>query len=322
MLKLLPVITLIFITSCSGSSGTTKKPDQRTPVFRPRGAARTAILTDARVLGNSALLYYRKGQYAAAEKEYRKAVNKLILIDNYVEIGRIRINLSLIYIKQKKWKKADQTALSSVNIFRNHNLYPDLARALAMRGRIQEARKSFPKALTFYESALNLLRKYRGPAPVVAEQLANVAFAYYKLKKFTRALHYFKSSAGINNRIRNYSSLAQDYTYLGKCSLALKKTKTALRYFQNALTADRVTENPSGIALSHRNIAECFFLSGALNKAADHLTRAIRINSVLKKSGRIIVDLKKLITVYTKLGNRKKVRELRSFYYKLRKKIR
>jgi len=318
------ISTILLVSGCSGPTTQQTKPGHRgtqAPVFVPKGASQTAILTDARALASSALIYYKKAQYEAAEKEYHKAIDKLVLIDNHIEIGKVKNNLTLIYIKLKQWKKADLSSREAIAVFKGRKLYPDLARSLATRGRIFEGRRKYRKALELYSRALDILSKHRGRAAFVAEQLSNIGYAHFKLKQHKRALCYFVQSATIHNRNRNYSALAQDYTYLGKSSLALKRTNDAMRYFQNALIADKVTENPFGIALSLRHISDCYFLTGRNREAAEHLSRSIRINTVLKRTRKIVTDLKQLIRIYKKMDDMKKVRQLSAFYNKLRKKI-
>lgn len=311
---------LVFLMLCVACGGKPAKPHgtDSVPVFVPRGPAQTQILTEARANGIAGAAYYREGQYQKAKTEYEAAVRKLTLIDNYIEIGRVRLNLALIHIKLKEWSEAEAGLAAAGRIFAGKKLPEDQARAVSIRGQLHEARGELDRALQAYQEALLILQQGQADLRDVSEQLGNIGYIQYRKQNDREAIRWLLQAVSLADRIRFYDHLPEYYTWLGEAQLRTGKPEIAANYFFNALTADKAAENPAGIATDLSNLGRAHLAQGKYAEAAQYLERAIGINTALRRTERVLRDLGLLLELAQKTGDNKRELELREFIRKLK----
>lgn len=201
---------------------------------------------------DEAIRYHQNGNFAKAEKIYRKIIKKnkktpdawhlLGLIDyqknkfsesiQKIEtalsfnpyIASFYSNLGLAYFAIKQIDKGIQNYQQALKLRPNYpEAFNNLGNALSAKGEIENAIIQYKKAIE-----LN---------PSYPEALCNLANAYFALEKDDEALYFYQSSLSINP---NY---ANSYAGIALLMKKLKKYTEAIQYFEKALSLPGLTNH-------------------------------------------------------------------------------
>lgn len=313
--------TGVWFGSCAGAR--TARPEPPTiSRYRPDGAAADRILSDARAAENGGAAAFEQGNYAAALGAWQSAASNLVLIDNRRELLRVQNGIALALVALGRLDDAETNIESNLATARAAGNRGETIGALTARGRLQEARRDRDGALAAYRAALELaLGAKERDARMIAALWSGIAYIHYQQGDCPAALLYYGRSVQLGQRIRDYASLAEAYTYMGECYLVGKRHREATIAFENALAADRALENPAGIALGLRNLGRVAEAAGRPRDAVEPLERALRIHTSLNMPRRTLADLEILVRLHETLGNRGKAREYRNFRDSLKRSL-
>jgi len=318
LILVIMLLILINLLSCTSKSA---KPTNENIYLRVVNPVNTNILNEAKIFSSLAHNYFLKGQYKDALKAYKKAITNLTKIDNYKEIGKTYNNISNVYIKMGKIKKATESIKISFAINKKYNFISGKAMNYNNLGLINEAQKKYDLAIKNYQLALSQYLKTTSSYAAIANQHNNIGYIYLKKKLYKKSGNNFKKALILLLKSgKDNGAIAETYSFLGTVKINNKEYKKAIIYFHNALNYDKSVENISGIASDLKNIALGFEHLNNFSKAEEFYTRAMKINIAQKNKKRIIADLKNIIRINTMLKNNKKVKKLKSFLKKLTRK--
>lgn len=301
-----------------------KKPDANSGtvrIFKPDGPARQQLLNKARVMSSVAFDNFQNGFLKKALDNYQSAVSNLTLIDNTIEIGRVYSNIGSVYIKMGNYTAARDWLSRALAIGKRYGDLVLQSDALNTLGLSYEVTTNFAKALENYREIIKLIPPKREYYHILSKQFNNIGYLLYLGKEYTKAIQHFLRSIQFNRENRDLLVLAESYTYLGECYIALNRLQPALIYFLNALNADKANENPPGIAANLKNMGRVYMLLQRPGKAVQFFERAVQINLHLKLHSRVIKDLEYLITAARRSGLQQKADEYSRFLEKLKKSV-
>ncbi|MCF8370101.1 MAG: sensor histidine kinase [Bacteroidales bacterium] len=174
--------------------------------------AESLALTDwetaARALTNRAVIHFRHKEYLEAEIVFLEAIEFFKNSENRKMQARLYSNISLVYNKLGKLKKANVAAISSLQIAEELNLMYDQISALINLGMYAKQESKYPKAEKFYLKALELSQKegFRNETLKLYYNLANLNAIQ---GKFEQAYQYRISHSELKDSIINETKTKQ-----------------------------------------------------------------------------------------------------------------
>jgi tetratricopeptide (TPR) repeat protein/CHAT domain-containing protein len=259
-------------------------------------------------LHNLALAHQKQGNYAEAERLYRRAlaVEEKALGATHLKVAQTLNGLANVYWEQGKYADAEELykralgiserargpSQPEVGIVLNNlgNLYND-------QGKYADAERVFMRALAIQEKAL-------GPShPNVAQMLGNLALVYERQGKYADAEKLYKSAIAINERALGtdhpdvaliLQNLAVVYREQGKY-VESEVHKRALAIREKALGASH-----PDVAHTLFNLAVLYWQQGKYADAEERCKRALAIEEkTLGPSHQLVArTLSTLATVY------------------------
>ena len=134
-----------------------------------------------------ATAYERKGEYDEAVKYYKDSLELLeeLKCSGYEDEALFRRNLANVYIRQKKYKEAEEEAKKAYEIrFKTLGNHPDTVRSNFQLGVIQVNLKAYDKALDFFLKAWEMEKLLgAGNQSVVWRHIIKGVFDMYELLK-------------------------------------------------------------------------------------------------------------------------------------------
>ena len=174
--------------------------------------------SDADVFSNYALICEEKGDTEKAVKLYERC------IESFPYHTFSKLNLSFLYYKLNKLKKAEYLINDAIN------LKPNLANCYNIKGLILKSLNKYNESKQSLEKALELDENY-------FDAYINLGLLYKDNNKFNDAEKYYLKAIEINNQ----SSIA--HLNLGACYKEKNELDKAILYTEMAIKLDNKLEN-------------------------------------------------------------------------------
>lgn len=160
-------------------------------------------------------------------------------------------------------------------------------------GMIQEAIKDYPKALEYFQKALDMHRA-TGNKRMEGGTLVNIGIIYFNLKKYDEALVHQKQGVSIIEGVGDKMVLSIAYESIGNIYREQKKYKLAEEAYQESLLLSKALHDTYGIASATRNLGETYLIEKRYELALVNLKKADDLaQSIGSKS--IMMDARKLL---------------------------
>ncbi|MFD2585787.1 tetratricopeptide repeat protein [Croceitalea marina] len=234
---------------------------------------------------NSAFLLNKLGKYYNRISNYKKVeetTKQLIAINlknnNQKRLATDYKNLGNIQQKIGNYEEAAKNVLISLKIkeelgFTDKSKGSNYATLVKIYGKINNIEKS-----NFYNSEWEKVCLKYSDTNRLATVWNNYAVNYKKLKDYNKAATFFRKSAAINEKNKNYVNLANNYNNLGNLYLSKDSLKIAENYLLKALKAGEISDRKNEIAVTLNNLGNLNNRLGNYNKAIDYLERSEKIS--------------------------------------------
>lgn len=171
--------------------------------------------SQAYVLLNMAITYENIGDTAKAEDHYLQSLDLALKLDLKSVETYAYSNLSNLYIDQKKWDKAYDAAMKSINTSGGDlgiraASYSKAVTALAYTGKYDEAIAMGQKAILYADSSKQSLN--------ICQANSSVGLIYYLQEKYKQAIPYYEKVAEVLKELNIYDKgISNAYKHLSVC---------------------------------------------------------------------------------------------------------
>jgi tetratricopeptide (TPR) repeat protein len=229
-----------------------------------------------------------------------------------ISVGQIQYNQSELdsaldnYSRSAAlWEKLSESGPLSFANSASH------ARALGNIGNIYSIRADYPKALDYFNKALELDKK-NGNKKGVARHLGNIGIVFKKRGDLPRALDYYLEALRLHEEIGNQSGIALWTGNIGILYSSLGDTARARKYLSDALKMDEKLGNKGGVERHMSNLGILYFKQGKRKEALAHYLEALAIAEEIRDRNFIGLQLGNIGVAYYEQGDLNKAME----YYK------
>lgn len=168
----------------------------------------------------------------------------------------------------------------------------------------------YPKALTYYQTALNQTLAREGLlSRRAATLLGNIGAACTGMGDYNNALNYHQKALAINKAIcaEDHPDLAQSYNNIGASYSDLGDYSNALEYHNKALSIWKAVlgEHHPDLAQSYNNTGTVYYYLGEYGKAMENHNKALSImkNALGENHPTVAIYYNNIGTVYSSLGD-------------------
>ena len=223
-------------------------------------------------------------------------VNLILTVDQDTQLNDLMKQLDGDVGSSSGWERMGRLLLEVGQPEKAEELYHTLLEQTTDRGDqgryyhhlgcIKDAQGDYPEAVSFYERALEILKKTL-PAnhPSLATSYNNIGLVYYSMGEYSKALSFYERALEIKEKTlpANHPSLATSYNNIGTVYKNMGEYSKALSFYERALEIKEKTlpANHPSLATSYNNIGGVYYSMGEYAKALSFYERALEI---LKKS--------------------------------------
>lgn len=173
------------------------------------------------------------------------------------------------------------------------------------------------------EGILIEIAKYRNSTnlPQLASALNKLAFYYWEVEKFAKALDAFEQSVTINKEIGNNNAIKAIYSNMGMINSDIGQLETALVFFRKSLLISKLQENKQDISTNLINIGTSLLALNRNEEALQNLNEALSVSLEFKNKKLLKTCYELLAETYRKLGDSQKSMEYFALYTTFQKEI-
>ena len=253
-------------------------------------------MTLSRVYNNLASSYRNRNDFNNTEKYYLKALELAEAVgDEPNWIATYNNNLSVLYMENKMYEKADQRIKNALTYYKGINDSITMAIIYLNYGNSKIYSEDFPKAISHYSQAMNLATIKQVPL-IHAVAHTGIGIAYTKQKEYTNAIPQLLDGLKIAKQINHIEQMMESYTALAEYYSTTNNYKEA---YSLALESQKIKDS---INASDRdsNMAEALTKYEAekkdaqlevLNLQSEKSKQQQRLLSILALSGILIAGL-------------------------------
>lgn len=241
----------------------------------------------ARLLHNTASIYYAQGEYGKAHEWYEKAleIREIMLEKDHPDTATTYNNIAGVYYVQGEYRKAHEWYQKVLEI-RETVLgkdHPDTATTYNNIALIYSVQGRYGKALEWQQKALEIRETILGKDhPDTATIYNNIALVYCIQGKYEKALEWFQKTLEIREKVlgkehpstaTTYNSIAGVYSDQGEYEKALEWYQKTLKIREKVLEK----EHPS-TATTYNNIARIYCYQEEYGEALGWYQKALKIS--------------------------------------------
>lgn len=166
-------------------------------------------------------IYSRLAELHESNGEKEKQYNALMISKSYLkesqnkfDIANMDQALGRYHLQEDHYDSAMYYAQKSYEMFLSNGLTEDVGTSLSLMGNIEFKKENYPKALQYYQKALESLRTEQTQS--YAGFLFNIGYTYLKVGDFSQALGFMEKSLEIRKQINHHSGLRDSYQGLAE----------------------------------------------------------------------------------------------------------
>ncbi|MDX5477644.1 MAG: tetratricopeptide repeat protein, partial [Cyclobacteriaceae bacterium] len=166
-------------------------------------------------------IYSRLAELHESNGEKEKQYNALMISKSYLkesqnkfDIANMDQALGRYHLQEDHYDSAMYYAQKSYEMFLSNGLTEDMGTSLSLMGNIEFKKENYPKALQYYQKALESLRTEQTQS--YAGFLFNIGYTYHKVGDFSQALGFMEKSLEIRKQINHHSGLRDSYQGLAE----------------------------------------------------------------------------------------------------------
>ncbi|MCW9041237.1 MAG: tetratricopeptide repeat protein [Flavobacteriales bacterium] len=251
-------------------------------------------------------------EYNSAFKNYSKALDINIKIDNQQQQAAILGNMGVIMDTQGRYAEALTYYFRSLKIEEEINNEKGQAVTLGNIGIIYYNQKEYQKALDYYKKSLELKEKIKETSSI-STILGNIGIVYHDQNNFDKALEYYQKGLAVDKKYNNKYGISRHLGNIGLAYEDKKDLKKALDHYFEALKIDEELNNKIGIGYQKSYIGNLYMLLDNYKKSEKYLKESYQISKEIGSLEVLKSSTGKLSELYEK--NNKK--ELAFDFYKL-----
>ena len=203
-----------------------------------------------------------------------KAYKDALIHDNFIELGKSKINQGNVLLRNGKNDSALVYFNSALEIFQEQDLlketgtaYNSLAGVYVVTGEYDTAKVLITKALQI----ASMVQNVQG----MADGYNNVGALYFHQGMYPDALSAYLSSLNFAEKINNTYDIARTQSNIGNVYFKNGDFENALVYFDKAIKLQDVLDDFFGMGRSYHNIGSVEFSKGDYQKALKTYSMAI-----------------------------------------------
>lgn len=166
-------------------------------------------------------IYSRLAELHESNGEKEKQYYALMISKSYLkesqnkfDIANMDQALGRYHLQEDHYDSAMYYAQKSYEMFLSNGLTEDMGTSLSLMGNIEFKKENYPKALQYYQKALESLRTEQTQS--YAGFLFNIGYTYHKVGDFSQALGFMEKSLEIRKQINHHSGLRDSYQGLAE----------------------------------------------------------------------------------------------------------
>ncbi len=267
----------------------------------------------ARLLHNTAIIYYAQGAYRKAFKCYQKAleIREKVLGKEHPDTAATYNNIAVVYSTEGVYRKALKWYEKALKV-REKVLpkeHPDTAATYNNIAVVYSNQGECGKALEWYQKALEIREKVLGKEHLdTATTYNNIAVVYRIQGKYGKALEWCQKALKIREKVlgKEHPDTAITYNNIAVVYSAQEEYGKALEWYQKALKIRKKVlgkEHPS-TATSYNNIAIVYSNQKEHEKALEWYQKALKIREKVlgKKHPSTATSYNNIAVVYSAQG--------------------
>jgi tetratricopeptide (TPR) repeat protein len=221
-----------------------------------------------------------RGDYEAAEKLFREALEGGMLVESLLVIGRARRGLGILHRRQGNTEKAVTQLTQALAAFRQAGESREQGRVLTSLGRTRMARGEYQHALTAHHEAYTLLESVNDRWRL-AQALVDIGECHQALYDIERALVYHQKARKIAEEVKATILLPEIKRNLGIDLIEMGQFDQGLVYLRAALTGAREVGNREHEAIALYHLARAYLQQEERELALQAITSLRSVADVL-----------------------------------------
>jgi serine phosphatase RsbU (regulator of sigma subunit) len=251
-----------------------------------------------------AIVYYMKGEYDEAIKNFEQSLKTWEEAGDESGIGRAHMNIGIIYFNIGQYDKALENYLKATEILSQINDIDGVARANNNIANLYYNQGGYTLALEYSFKSLNIHEELNNES-LISTTLYNIGNIYRAQYNYSKALEYYEKAQSISEKLDNKKEMADIYSNIGNLYRSISKADTvaekekktyfnkAISYFEKSLPLYSQTGYKKGIAMSYNDIG--------------------LVNLDLKDYSNALLYLKKSYKIYEETGDKFGISELKLY---------
>ena len=224
--------------------------------------------------------------------------NKLVLKNG---LARAYGSIGFIFMEQSDYVKALQFNFKALPIFEETNNIDKLLKIYNNIGVIYNSQENFTRALVYYEKCLQLQNLKKDSS--IGVTTTNIGLGYFNLKKYEKALEYYKKSHSYFDKYPNPRGLGELYNNYGTFYVERNNETLAIEYLNKALKVFESIDDKFGSADSYATLGKIYSKQKNYNLAIENINKSLQLGKELEVLFRIQQSEKALSEIYEKLNN-------------------
>jgi tetratricopeptide (TPR) repeat protein len=240
----------------------------------------SSYLKSAALNGLGSCLIYR-GKWLEARDVLTSAFD--LSMENQNEEMKLIVLLSLgwCYFRLGDTEKAIEIYEDVLLKARSENDVDKTASALGNIGRIYRQTQNFEKALSYYEEAAFILKKFSSSNYMIARALRNLAITLIEKGEWEKAFPFIEEAFSIQKRIDDSMGMAYSLGTYGNYFEKIDQLEKAMEYYIKSLEIFELIGARKEIMDVSNSIAKVYQIQGKAELAAHYSDKAVNIQNEL-----------------------------------------
>ncbi|MBE0638423.1 MAG: tetratricopeptide repeat protein [Bacteroidales bacterium] len=254
-------------------------------------------LESARYLNDAALAAYEIDLYEVSLKNYRKALEILLELEDDENIPSVLVNIAQVYDMMGSYDSAIYFSNQAIGLSQIPGYESELGSAYSNLGLVYKKMGEFDKALENYKKAYDL-SVTQSDSNMMAIDLNNIASLYSHWEKYMLARDYFEQALTIYQKSGKWDGVEIAMNNIANILQNEGKYDSALVMYHESLAIARKMGRTGSVAVKLSNIGTLFYELKNYDSAIVYQNEALEISQSIGRKDAVCKTLQNLGDIY------------------------